>query len=523
MPDVKVGSSRTYYGCGDMIIVYLSSVAPDYRMAIQTAGMSTGGQPAVDVGIRLNLTYQDARYAVNHVTLLDAGTNCRSYKDYSESIAAFVASSVDGEQCWLDNYVSKHADFYPNVLNVGFDTVDHTLALLWYESSWTNAESNKFNNGVVAGGYWSVIGPGKNLQLTSTQDAQMYKFKWYGSTISGYMDYYDESNHPGRLLAPVTLVGPEDGAYVDANGAVFSCEISENAVGYQLLFGSEPYRVMDYMIVSDTPVPPSEVITSFPYEQTWWTVQVYDAFGSTIYADPVCVYPEKVDVLEFGLIAHWKLDETEGIIAHDSVGNNDANLFGDPIWQPNGGILNGALAFDGIDDIVITPLQPPLGNSPRTIVLWAKTTESFKDMTGASYGGPPEGHGVAFNANFNIGGGDYGYEGVTIDTAWSAITYSAIISDDMWHFYTWVVPVGATKTEDVKVYMDGVLLTEIAWSFNASTPINTIMDRLFELGAWSSHTYRFYGILDEVCVYDRALSDNEIDALFNGESDKPNI
>ena len=82
-----------------MIIVYLSSVAPDYKMPIQASGVSTGGQPAVDLGTRLNLTYQDARYAVNRVTLLDAGINCRSYKDYSESIAAFIASHVDGEQC----------------------------------------------------------------------------------------------------------------------------------------------------------------------------------------------------------------------------------------------------------------------------------------------------------------------------------------------------------------------------------------------------------------------------------------
>ena len=94
---------QTYYGCGDMIIVYLSKVAPDYKMAIQTAGVSTGGQAAVDVGMHLNLTYQDGRYAVNPVTLLDASVGCRRAKIYSVSIGAFIASPVDGEQCWLDN------------------------------------------------------------------------------------------------------------------------------------------------------------------------------------------------------------------------------------------------------------------------------------------------------------------------------------------------------------------------------------------------------------------------------------
>ena len=319
------GNARTYYKHGDMIIVYLSAAAPYYKQPIQTIGWSTGGQPAVDVGIHLNLIYADARYAINRVTFFDAIRYCRDH--YSESISTFLGSSVDGEQCWADAYVSAISGgggyvagppFQENLLNVGFPNAtgswyqQHILASGWYTNSLMLAEMNNFNHGVIAGAYWSVIGPGKNLQLASTPDEQTYKFNWYGDASSGYMDFYDEPNHLGRLPEPVTLVGPEDGAFVDVNGAVFSCEESENAVGYQLLFGSEPYRLMDYMIVSDTPVPPSEVITSFPYEQTLWTIQVYDAFGSTIYADPVCVYPEKVEAPEPSLIANWKLDETEG-------------------------------------------------------------------------------------------------------------------------------------------------------------------------------------------------------------------
>ncbi|HUU15634.1 MAG TPA: hypothetical protein VMW72_00675 [Sedimentisphaerales bacterium] len=322
-PDPGSVSERTYYKYGDMIIVYLSSVAPDYKKPIQTSGYSTGGQPAIDVGIHLNLTYADARYAVNRVTFFDATTYCRGY--YSESITAFLGSLVDGEQCWVDAYVSttgggssaNYPPFHENVLNVWFPTATggwvqrHGLAQWWYKNSLTNSDMNKFNNGVVAGAYWSVIGPGKNLQLASTPDAQTYKFQWYGDASSGYMDYYDEPNHSGRLPEPVTLVGPEDDVIVDANGALLSCEESENAVGYQLLFGSEPYRVMDYMIVSDTPEPPSEVITTFPFEQTFWTVRVYDEYGSTIYADPICIYPENVEDSSEIFVPEDDMDEDE--------------------------------------------------------------------------------------------------------------------------------------------------------------------------------------------------------------------
>jgi parallel beta-helix repeat protein len=295
------GDDRTYYKYGDMIIVYLSSVAPDYKQPIQTSGYSTGGQPAIDVGIRLNLTYADVRYAVNRVTFLEATRYCRD--SYSESITTFLGSSVDGEQCWIDAYVStlsgghttNDKPYHENVLNVWFPTATggwllrHFLAQSWYKTSLTKSDMNDFNHGVVAGTYCSVIGPGKNLQLASTPGAQTYKFQWFGPASSGYMDFYDESNHPGRLPEPITLVGPENESFVDADGAVFSCEESENAVGYQLLFGSDPYRVMDFYIITDTLNPPSEVITASPFEQTWWTVRAYDQYGSTIYADPIRV------------------------------------------------------------------------------------------------------------------------------------------------------------------------------------------------------------------------------------------
>ena len=52
------------------------------------------------------------------------------------------------------------------------------------------------------------------------------------------------------------------------------------------------------------------------------------------------------------LIAHWPLDEAQGILAYDGVAHCDGVLFGDPVWQLDGGMVDGALQFDGIDDYV---------------------------------------------------------------------------------------------------------------------------------------------------------------------------
>ena len=274
-------SGRTYYQYGDMIVKYLSEVAPNYNQMIQTSGHSTGGQPAIDAAIRMNLTYKDSRYNVNRVTLLDG--RCR---DYSESILNFIDCAVDGELCWMDTYEGTGPLFYPGILNVQVALNNHGYPPTWYKDSLTNPVMNEFNGGLVAGAYWSIVGPGKNLQLAKTPLNIVYKFHWE-ATPTNEMQFFDEANFPAKLPEPVTLLKPIDVG--DLNGAVLTCLESENAVGYQLLMGENPDRVMDFDIISDTPTPPNDVITELPFEQTWWTVRAYDQYGSTIYADPLSI------------------------------------------------------------------------------------------------------------------------------------------------------------------------------------------------------------------------------------------
>ncbi|MFQ5800074.1 MAG: MBL fold metallo-hydrolase, partial [Bacteroidota bacterium] len=75
---------------------------------------------------------------------------------------------------------------------------------------------------------------------------------------------------------------------------------------------------------------------------------------------------------DFSLIAHWKLDETEGTIAHDSAGDKDGTLKGEPVWQPTGGKVNGALQFDGVDDYVSTPFISNPANGKFSVFAWIK-------------------------------------------------------------------------------------------------------------------------------------------------------
>ncbi|MHC4751693.1 MAG: LamG-like jellyroll fold domain-containing protein, partial [Planctomycetota bacterium] len=77
---------------------------------------------------------------------------------------------------------------------------------------------------------------------------------------------------------------------------------------------------------------------------------------------------------DFRLVAHWKLDETEGFIAHDSIGDKNATVAG-AIWQPTGGKVGGALVFDGEYDLVSTDfvLNPAVGSF--SVFAWIKGGE----------------------------------------------------------------------------------------------------------------------------------------------------
>jgi len=71
-------------------------------------------------------------------------------------------------------------------------------------------------------------------------------------------------------------------------------------------------------------------------------------------ADPRFVVPEYL-----GPMACWKLDETGGTKAYDSIGSNHGNVYG-ALWAT--GLVDGALSFDGLNDYVSIPENSELNN-----------------------------------------------------------------------------------------------------------------------------------------------------------------
>jgi len=91
---------------------------------------------------------------------------------------------------------------------------------------------------------------------------------------------------------------------------------------------------------------------------------VVDTQDLIVLAEHLLTYP--------GAVAYWKLDETEGMVAADSAGGNDAYVIGGAVWQPTSGEMNGALEFDGVDDYVITEFVLNPADGPFSVLAWIK-------------------------------------------------------------------------------------------------------------------------------------------------------
>jgi lysophospholipase L1-like esterase len=72
------------------------------------------------------------------------------------------------------------------------------------------------------------------------------------------------------------------------------------------------------------------------------------------------------------LLAHWTLDEDSGAVAADRAGSHDGMLAGGALWQPQGGQIDGALWFDGVDDHVPTPFVCDPSQAPLSVFAWVK-------------------------------------------------------------------------------------------------------------------------------------------------------
>jgi len=188
------------------------------------------------------------------------------------------------------------------------------------------------------------------------------------------------------------------------------------------------------------------------------------------------------DVNDPTLIAHWALDETAGMTAHDSAGSNDGTAVGSPTWQPTGGKVGGALQFDGVDDFVFTKAVPALREGPFSILAWVKGGAPGQVMIS-------EASGALLSANLIDG------SLMTTSPARTPLFSQAVVTDGKWH-RVGLVWDGTNRI----LYVDDKEVARDAYS--ALTSGGELM-----IGTGTPGPGSFWsGLIDDVRIYNRAVT-----------------
>ena len=192
---------------------------------------------------------------------------------------------------------------------------------------------------------------------------------------------------------------------------------------------------------------------------------------------------------EIGLVAHWKLDETEGDTAYDGATGNHGTLHGDPIFHPQGGIVDGALLFDGLDDYVSTPFIVNPAERAFSVFAWIKggapgqVVVAQKDETNWLATNPSEGYLMT----------DLKFPGRT----GAPLLSQTVVTQNEWHRIGFVWD-GSHRT----LYVDDIMVAEDTQDMLGGS------DGGLYIGtgqAMNSETF-WSGLIDDVRVYNRAVS-----------------
>lgn len=205
------------------------------------------------------------------------------------------------------------------------------------------------------------------------------------------------------------------------------------------------------------------------------------------------------------MIAYWQLDETSGTTFEERIQGIDASCSGDMCPAFADGLVNGALAFDRIDDQVDAPDHPDfnwLNDDSFSVELWVKTS-SCND---SAFLGKHEFGGVAWW--LGCGAADnlptFGLRDSHLKNVWISGTLS--IADNLWHH---VVGVRDSIAQQNRLYVDGALAASGVVTYMGDFSNDGPVTIGYHADGWFADA-----TIDEVAAYNRVLSPGEIETHY---------
>ena len=205
-------------------------------------------------------------------------------------------------------------------------------------------------------------------------------------------------------------------------------------------------------------------------------------------------------LVDSSLVGYWNMNEGSGNVARDSSGNNNNGSISGATWVD--GVVGKALRFDGTDDFVDVN-SSLLENITDDITIAAFTqiagsgSHNTQTVVGKSYA-------YFIGANFANKKFCSQLYGVDTSTFYTSSTYDLSVP----HMIVLTYDKNAGEN-NYKLYVDGVL--DRQKTENASITSNS---NNFQIGRHDSTYYYLNGTIDEVRLYNRALSASEVAVLY---------
>lgn len=203
------------------------------------------------------------------------------------------------------------------------------------------------------------------------------------------------------------------------------------------------------------------------------------------------------------LVGAWLFDEKSDKEIKDSSGNNLHAEIVEGTKRVDGK-FGGAIEFGG-SDMAQVPDDPKLDLESFTIAAWIKVKgQSGKwQIIASKENRGPTARNYGIFCNINTGVIHYSF---TTSNGWKSYDAKTVVTDGSWHH------VAATyENPNFKMYLDGTVNDEVAPSTKPDTHDNVLF-----IGGCDIGDYWMTGIIDEIVLFNKALSEKEIGELQKG-------
>lgn len=235
------------------------------------------------------------------------------------------------------------------------------------------------------------------------------------------------------------------------------------------------------------------------------------------------------------LVSYWEFNEGSGQVVHDVHSNNDAEFNGNPEWQSNG-VVNNTLEFDGENDFLEVQDHDGEHNlfdieDEYTKSVWIKLDNTDADSYYRAFHNQSSASSIGSrNGGTNISIREGGNISASAGKGVSGSENRSVTTEEEVNTGEWIHIVAVLEDELIEVYINGELSMQnnLPSGDIKFSEVQTYNHTNVWIGANPRNqssgipqptpyddTRNFKGKIDELGIWNRALSEQEVNVLYN--------